>query len=266
VPRISTEGSTPASGHGCNAHLDNFALSASPASETVTAGSSATVTVNTAVTAGNPGPVTLAASGEPSGVSVSFSPATVTPGQSSQMTVSAAADILNGTNQIEITGTDATATQYATVPVTVTGGVTLQITNLSVADTANAAAWSVQSNLQPGDVLFGDRTFQLTTVPAALLGVDWIRTANSSKLATENPMVTFDVNAPVTIALGVDTRLGGRLPWMDSSWTDTGTQLADNESTPTIFEVYEKTFPAGQISLGPQGITNDSDMYTIALF
>jgi polygalacturonase len=263
--RISTPASIP-SRTPCNTRLNNFALSASPVSDTVTAGSSTAVTVNTTVTAGHPGPVTLAASGEPPGVSVSFSPATVTPGQPSQMTVSAAADILNGTSQIEVTGTDATATQYATVPVTVTGGVTLQISNLSVADTANAANWSLQSNLQAGDVLFGDRSFLLTTVPAALQGADWIRTANSSKLATENPLVTFDVNAPVTVAIGVDTRLGGRLPWMDSSWTDTGTQLADNESTPTIFEVYEKTFPAGQISLGPQGITNDSDMYTITLF
>ena len=264
--RISTPGSTPAGGPGpCNAGLDNFSLSASPASGTVTAGSTATYTVRTAATAGHPGLVALSASGQPPGVSVSFSPATVTPGRSARMTVTAASDARNGTYQIGLTGADKTAIQYATVAVTVTGGVTLSVSGLSVADTANAASWSIQPNLQAGDVMYGDRTIALATVPQALQGATWIRTANGSKSATENPLVTFTVNAAATVAVAVDTRLG-RLPWMDSTWTDSGLQISDNEGTPRTFEVFEKTFPAGQVALGPQAdLTNSSSMYTVAV-
>lgn len=258
--RVSTPGSTPA----CQAGLDNFSLSVTPSSQSAAAGSAATYQVATTVVSGSPGPVTLTAGDVPRGVSVSFSPATVTPGQTSQMTVSASADSLNGTHTIAVTGTGATATQYATVTVAVTGG--LQISNLSVADTANAAGWSVQSDLQPGDPLYGDRTFTLSTVPAALQGADWIRTANGSKLAPENPLVTFGLSAPATVAVAVDTRLGGRLPWMDTSWADTGMQLTDNESHPVTFEVYQKNFPAGQVSLGPQDLTDTSSMYTIIVY
>jgi hypothetical protein len=148
----------------------------------------------------------------------------------------------------------------------VTGGVTLAIGGLSVADPANAAHWSVQSNLQPGELMYGDRTITFASVPAALTGAAWIQTANSSKSATENPLVTFTINAPATVAVAVDTRLG-RLPWMDSSWTDSGQQITDSESTPRTFEVFTKTFPAGTVVLGPQADeTNSTSMYTVAVY
>ena len=265
IPRVSTPGSRPAS-PGCTAGISNFALSAAPASATVTAGSAARFALRTAATSGHPAPVTLTATSPQAGLTVSVSPATVRPGQSAALTVSAAPDARNGTYQIPVTATDATATQYATVTVTVTGGVTLAITGLSVADTANAASWSVQSNLQPGDLLYGDRTIEVASVPAALTGAAWIRTANSSKSATESPLATFSINTPATVAVAVDTRLA-RLPWLDSSWTDSGLQITDNEGTPRTFEVYTKTFPAGTVTLGPQAdLTNSSSMYTIAVY
>ena len=54
-------------------------------------------------------------------------------------------------------------------------------------------------------------------------------------------------------------------PWMDSTWTDTGTHLTNNEGTPRSFEVYQKTFPAGTVSLGPNGDTGSS-MYVVIVF
>lgn len=265
VPRVSTPGSAAAGG-ACTAGLDNFSMSASPSSGTVAAGSAGAFSLPTAVTSGLPGPVTFTAASPQAGLNASVSPATVTPGQTATLTVSAAAGARNGSYQIPVTATDATATQYATVTVTVTGGVTLAITGLSVADTANAAHWSVQSNLQPGDLMYGDRTITVASVPAALAGATWIQTANSSKSATENPLVTFAINTPATVAVAVDTRLA-RLPWLDSSWTDSGLQLTDSESTPRTFEVFTKTFPAGTVTLGPQADeTNGSSMYTVAVY
>jgi hypothetical protein len=265
VPRLSTPGSRSA-GPGCTAGLDNFSLSAAPASGGVAAGSTAAFTLRTAATAGRPGPVTLTATSPQAGLVVSLSHAIVRPGQSASLTVSAAAGARNGTYQVPVTATDATATQYATVTVTVTGGVTLALSGLSVADSANAASWSVQTSLQPGDLLYGDRTITVASVSAALTGAAWIQTANSSKSATESPLATFTINTSATVAVAVDTRLG-RLPWLDSTWTDTGLQVTDSESTPRTFEVFAKTFPAGTVTLGPQAdLANSSSMYTVAVY
>jgi glycosyl hydrolase family 28 len=265
TPRVSTPGSS-LTDKGCSARLDNFSLSASPASGGVTAGSSVAFALRTAVTSGRPGPVTLTAASPQAGLAASVSPATVRPGQTATLTVSAAADARNGTYQVPVTATDATATQYATVTVTVTGGVTLTVSGLSVADAANSAAWSVQQNLQPGDLMYGDRTITVASVPTVLTGATWIRTANSSKSATENPLVTFTINTPATVAVAVDSRMG-RLPWMDSGWTDSGLQITDSESTPRTFEVFTKTFPAGPVTLGPQADeTNGTSMYTVAVY
>ena len=71
---------------------------------------------------------------------------------------------------------------------------------------------------------------------------------------------------PATVSVAVDTRVGRR-PWLDSSWVDTGLQLTDTEgSSSRTFEVYQKEFPAGQVSLGPDAdTTNSGSMYTIII-
>ena len=53
----------------------------------------------------------------------------------------------------------------------------------AVNEPANAADWSVQSDLHTGSVQYGDRAFTVT-VPAGLAGAQWVRTANDSKAAT----------------------------------------------------------------------------------
>ena len=155
-------------------------------------------------------------------------------------------------------------THSASVTITVGTSTGLTISGLSVADSANAADWSLQTNLHVGSVQYGDRTFTCTAVPAALTGQQWIRTANDSKGATANPLVRFTISTSATVAVAVDSRIGRR-SWMDSSWTDTGTSIRNNEGTPRTFEVFTKTFPAGQVSLGPNGSTTSS-MYMIVVF
>ncbi|OLB79362.1 MAG: hypothetical protein AUI14_10410 [Actinobacteria bacterium 13_2_20CM_2_71_6] len=76
--------------------------------------------------------------------------------------------------------------------------------------------------------------------------------------------MTFTISTSATVAVAVDTRIGKR-SWMDASWTDTGTQIRNNESTPRSFEVFTKTFPAGSVALGPNGSTGGSN-YTIVVF
>ncbi|MEW2295693.1 M28 family peptidase [Streptomyces sp. NPDC006743] len=121
---------------------DDFSISANPAAGTVRPGSSASVTVSTATTGGAAQNVRLSASGAPSGVSVSFSPASVTSGQSSTATVQVAADVAGGTYTLTITGTG-TATHTTTYTLTVPGG-------------GGQTSWQAGATYAPGDVVTYD--------------------------------------------------------------------------------------------------------------
>jgi hypothetical protein len=99
----------------------NFSLTASPGSQTVTAGSSASYTATVAPSNGFTGTVTLSASGLPSGATASFSPTSISGGTgSSTLTVTTTSSTPAGTSTLTITGTSGTLTQTASVSLTVT--------------------------------------------------------------------------------------------------------------------------------------------------
>ncbi|MFF9061714.1 M28 family peptidase [Streptomyces sp. NPDC014882] len=105
--------------------VDDFSVAASPASGTADQGTSVTATVATATTNGSPQTVNLSASGAPSGVNVSFSPASLTSGQSSTATFTVGSSVAPGTYPITLTGSGA-VTRTATYTLTVRGTGTCQ--------------------------------------------------------------------------------------------------------------------------------------------
>jgi Zn-dependent metalloprotease len=82
----------------------DFSLALSPASGSVQQGGSVSTTVSTNTTTGTAQSVTLTASGLPSGVTASFSPATVQSGQSSVLTLSATANAAPGASTVTVKG------------------------------------------------------------------------------------------------------------------------------------------------------------------
>lgn len=104
---------------GGSSAANDFSVSLSSSSASVTAGNSATATVNTAVTSGSGESVALTASGAPSGVTVSFSPTSVTSGGTSTLTVSTTSAAAAGTYSITVTGTASTGSHSATYTLTV---------------------------------------------------------------------------------------------------------------------------------------------------
>ncbi|MFF8930388.1 M28 family peptidase [Streptomyces longwoodensis] len=99
---------------------NDFSLAVSPASGSTAPGTSLTTTVSTATTNGSAQTVNLSASGAPSGVTVSFSPASVTSGASSTATVAVGSSVPPGTYTLTVTGTG-TTTHTAPFTLTVTG-------------------------------------------------------------------------------------------------------------------------------------------------
>ncbi|HEV8491065.1 MAG TPA: hypothetical protein VGR76_02295 [Candidatus Angelobacter sp.] len=108
----------------------DFAISASPASLSVAAGSSGTSTISTTVSGGFNSAVSLSASGLPAGVTAAFNPTSIAaPGSgSSTLTFTASSTAAAGTSTITINASGGGVSHSTTVSLTITtGGTTTQI-------------------------------------------------------------------------------------------------------------------------------------------
>jgi subtilase family serine protease len=103
-----------------------FTLAASPTAVSVVQGSSGSSTVTTTVSGGFSSAIALSASGQPSGVTVGFSPTSIAaPGSgASSVSFTVASTTTAGTYPITITGTGGGITHAATVTLTVTTATT----------------------------------------------------------------------------------------------------------------------------------------------
>jgi kumamolisin len=97
-----------------------YSLSASPASVSIAQGGSGSSTITSTVTGGFDSAVTLSASGEPSGVTVGFSPASITGSGTSSLSITVGSSVAAGTYTITVTGTSGSTTETTTVSLTVT--------------------------------------------------------------------------------------------------------------------------------------------------
>jgi kumamolisin len=97
-----------------------FSLSASPNSVSVVQGNSGTSTITSTVTGGFGSAVTLTASGQPTGVTVGFSPNSITGTGTSTMSMTVGSSTAPGTYSITVTGTSGSTTETTTVSLTVT--------------------------------------------------------------------------------------------------------------------------------------------------
>ena len=107
----------------------SFTISASPSSLTVGTGSQGTSTITTAVNGGFSSPISLSASGVPSGTTISFIPNPIpAPGSgNSTMTITVGSSTPAGTYPITVTGNGGGVQQSTTVTLTVTSAPTFTI-------------------------------------------------------------------------------------------------------------------------------------------
>ena len=133
---------------------------------------------------------------------------------------------------------------------------------LTIKDSANAAEWSIQSNLQVRDTTYGDRTVKFSEIPAKLLGSEWIRTACDSKAFTSE-LASFTAKSDISVYVGLDSRVTDIPSWL-SSWTKTGETLSGDNSV--TFNLYKKDFKSGSvISLGENGLSSGTVNYTVII-
>ena len=112
-------GSFKLSGCGGAPPANDFSISASPSSVTLTQGTSGTSTISTLTTSGSAQTVSLSASGLPAGVTASFNPASVTSGGSSTLTLTASSTATTGAATVTVTGAATSGSHSTTISLTV---------------------------------------------------------------------------------------------------------------------------------------------------
>src|SRR5271157_5129295 len=102
----------------------NFTISASPSSVTIQQGNQGGSTITTTISGGFNSSISLAASGMPTGTTVTFDPPTIPPpgNGNSAMTITVASNTPSGTYPITVTGNGGGIQQNTTVTLTVTAG------------------------------------------------------------------------------------------------------------------------------------------------
>ena len=213
---------------------DDFSVSTSPTSGSVTQGSSSTATISTAVTSGSAESVTLSASGLPTGATATFNPATVNSGASSTLTIATASSTPTGTYTITVTGTASSGSHTATYSLTVTaaGGGTctpaqllgnpgfesgatvwaqtstlgyLPITNATSAEPAHSGSWIAY--FDGNGTADTDTAAQSVTIPAGCSATltYWLHIDTTENTTTAKPD-TFKVQ--ILNAAGIWTTVG----------------------------------------------------------
>ncbi len=129
----------------------NFTISASPSSVSIAKGAAGSSTISTTVSGGFNSAIALSATGQPTGVTVAFSPASIAaPGSgSSTMSITVASTAAAGTSTITVTGTGGTTTHTTTVTLTVTGGTITQLLGNPGFENGSAspAPWTVTTGV-----------------------------------------------------------------------------------------------------------------------
>ena len=181
--------------------VGDFAISATPASQTVAAGSATSYTATITPSGGFTDTVAFSASGLPAGASASFSPASVAGTGSSTMTVTTTAATAAGTYVVTITGTGSTLTHSTTVTLVVTAAPdftiaaspsTLTITrNVNGTYTVNVGALNGFSGAVNLTVTGLPRNATATFSPTSVVGSGTSTlTVNSSRRANSTLTIT----------------------------------------------------------------------------
>lgn len=113
------------------------------------------------------------------------------------------------------------------------------------------------AGLRPGAPVYADRDYRLQSVPDALQGLPFLRTANDDDGSSGADWLRVISDVPVTVHLALDSRLPRPPAWMGIG-QDGGFRATDMMITaddPKTLELFSRTFPAGEIVLG--GNTND---------
>ena len=175
----------------------DFAMSESPTTQTVTAGSGTTFTPTVTASGGFSGAVVLTLSGLPTGATGTFSPSSVSGSGSSTLTVTTAATTPAGSYTLTITGTSGSLTHSATAILVVNAAPSFSLT----------ASPSSQTVVQGGSTSFTPTVTALNGFSAAVAFT--LSGLPTGATGTFNPTsVTGSGSSTLTVATAATTPTG----------------------------------------------------------
>lgn len=124
------------------------------------------------------------------------------------------------------------------------------ISNLEVKDETYGSYWSIDTDLQIGDLVFGDRDVTFVTIDEALIGAEYIVTSCDSKKTTTD-LAVVTAGKDMTLYVGFDNRVT-TIPEWAAGFTKTEMVCVNNKDV--TFVIYQIDVKAGEsITLGAQG-------------
>jgi len=172
--------------------VQDFALSATPSSQSVLPGGSTSYTATVSALAGFGGTVTLGVTGLPSGATASFAPASVTGSGSSTLSVSTSGTTPPGSYPLTITGTSGSLSRTVNVTLVVTGDFSISATPSSVTVQRGGNA-SYTVTIAAGAGFTGTVTLSASGLPRAATA----RFAPSSVVNAGTSVLTVDTKKNV---------------------------------------------------------------------
>ena len=138
------------------------------------------------------------------------------------------------------------------------------IDEILLSENSYYSSWSIDSSLDVGDQVFGDRVddklVTYATIPDELLGAETVLTACDDK-ATEGTVAELTVSEDVDIYVGLDHRVTTVPSWLDGF---EATGLTAVNSKDVVFDLYKLECSAGDtVTLGANGQSSGCVNYTV---
>jgi len=135
-------------------------------------------------------------------------------------------------------------------------------TKMLVISDISPSAYDVSyDDLDEGELVYTDRSYTFSGVPAAYEQQTYIKTENDDKTSTGSSFLTFEINMASTVYVAHDDRITTKPDWMNS-FTDTGDALTTGSDD---FSLYAKDFAAGTVTLGGNYGTGSHSMYNVVV-
>lgn len=138
------------------------------------------------------------------------------------------------------------------------GTAPLPATPISNVVVSSGSIYPVVTGMATGQVIYTDRAYTFSSLPAAAQNQTYIRTANDDKANTSASFLTFTLSQNATVYVAHDDRITAKPAWM-SGFVDSGLNVVTTDAT---LSLYQKSFTAGTVTLG--GNTGGSfSMYSV---
>lgn len=126
------------------------------------------------------------------------------------------------------------------------------------------SSWAIDSSLEAGDQVFGDRVgdklVTYTAIPSELEGAELVVTSCDAKSVT-GTLGTLTAGEDITLYAGFDQRVTTLPEWL-SGWAETGLTITNSKDV--VFNLYSLDLKAGEtVTLGENGQSSGCVNYTL---